>query len=401
MSITGRIAIVGGGIGGLATARALSLAGWQSVVLEQAPQFEEVGAGIQIGPNGFRLLESLGLRDAVAAAAVFPDNLIVMDGVSAEEVTRVPVGSSAFRDRFTYPYALIHRADLHQALVDACEADERIELRAGVQVSGYTDDGSKVQIGTAAGATIEADGIVGADGLWSMTRQALLGDGPPRVSGHIAYRAVLPIEAVEERFRKNDMILWAGPRNHLVQYPLRGSKLFNLVAVFHSDRYVEGWDRQGDPEELKHRFAGNCDIVRTLLSKVETWRMWVLCDREPAKFWHKGRSALVGDAAHPMLQYLAQGASMALEDSVILAQEVQKSPEDLSSAFARYSTLRYLRTGRCQIMARIYGGFYHAEGVSRELATRFLQSRNDAESFESLAWLYDFDPGSVVKPRII
>ncbi len=397
MSSADPIVIAGGGIGGLAAARALSLVGQRSTVIEQAPAFAEVGAGIQMGPNGFRSLERLGLRDAIDRVAVFPDDLIVMDGVSQQEITRIPVGP-AFRERFGYPYALVHRADLHRALLDACQADPTIELRAGTKLTDFTPAGDQVHLRMAADpggaqSTLQAKALIGADGLWSTTRDAVVADGPPRVSGHIAYRAVLPIEAVEERFRSNAMILWAGPRNHLVQYPLRGGKLFNLVAVFHSDRYVEGWDKEGDPDELARRFAGNCDVVRTLLAKVETWRMWVLCDREPVRRWSDGRVALLGDAAHPMLQYLAQGAGMSLEDAIVLAQEVAASPDALPEAFARYADRRYLRTGRCQLMARVYGGFYHAEGVARELATGFLQARDEQSSFESLAWLYDYDPG--------
>jgi 2-polyprenyl-6-methoxyphenol hydroxylase-like FAD-dependent oxidoreductase len=389
----GRIAIVGGGIGGLAAARALSLAGRRSVVLEQAPKFAEIGAGIQMGPNGFRMLEALGLRDVIDDVAVFPDDLIVMDGVTAKEITRIPV-AGAFRERFGQPYALVHRADLHRALLDRCSEDPLVELRPDSTVTGHSDCADGVTV-SGEDFTVEADALIGADGLWSRTRQSIVGDGSPRVSGHIAYRAVLPIAAVEERFRRNAMILWAGPRNHLVQYPLRGGKLFNLVAVFHSDRYVEGWDRTGDPEELHRRFAGNCDTVRSLLAKVETWRMWVLCDREPVAQWSSGRATLLGDAAHPMLQYLAQGACMALEDAVVLTRSVLANGSDIPTAFAQYERERYLRTGRCQIMARVYGAFYHAEGVGRELATNFLQARSVEESFESLAWLYDFDPGPI------
>lgn len=394
MSGSNEIVIVGGGIGGLAAARALSITGRRSIVLEQADEFAEIGAGIQMGPNGFRMLEALGLRSAIDPVAVFPDDLIVMDGVSAEEVTRIPVGEE-FQARFGYPYALVHRADLHRALLDACINDPAIELRAGVTVTSFTEADDQVTVSTASGESVTGAALVNADGLWSKGRDAIIGDGSPRVSGHIAYRAVLPIEDIEERFRHNAMMLWAGPRNHLVQYPLRGGKLFNLVAVFHSDAYVEGWNREGDPDELHRRFAGNCEIVQTLLSKVETWRMWVLCDREPAKHWSKGRATLLGDAAHPMLQYLAQGAGMALEDSVVLAKCLSET-SDVASAFKHYESERYLRTGRCQIMARVYGAFYHAEGATRELATGFLTSRTVADSFDSLAWLYDYDPGALV-----
>ena len=388
------ILIAGGGIGGLAAARALSIAGQSSIVLEQAPQFAEIGAGIQMGPNGFRMLEALGLRGAIDELAVFPDDLIVMDGVTAQEVTRIPVGQE-FRDRFGYPYGLVHRADLHQALLAACKDDPAISLRPGTAITSFADEGQGVTVTTADKAELAGSALIGADGLWSATRQAIVGDGPPRVSGHIAYRAVLPIEEIEEQYRKNAMILWAGPRNHLVQYPLRGGKLFNLVVVFHSDRYVEGWDREGDPEELHRRFSTNCETVRALLRKVETWRMWVLCDREPVRNWTNGRTTLLGDAAHPMLQYMAQGAGMALEDAVVLARNLAAADGDFPLAAQRYQDERYLRTGRCQLMARIYGGFYHAEGVARELANGFLASRSTADSFASLSWLYDYDPGRI------
>lgn len=388
------IIIIGGGIGGLAAARALSIVGRPSIVVEQAEAFSEIGAGVQVGPNGFRMLQTLGVREAVERVAAFPDDLVVMDGVSAVEVTRIPVGQD-FRSRFGFPYALVHRADLHRALLDKCVDDPSIELRPGTTVTSFEDRAEGVIVATQSGLAIEGAALIGADGLWSRTRAEIVGDGAPRVSGHIAYRAVLPIEEIEPQFRRNAMTLWAGPRNHLVHYPLRGGKLFNLVAVFHSDKYVEGWDRQGDPEELHRRFAGNCEVVRTLLGKVDTWRMWVLCDREPARQWSRGRATLLGDAAHPMLQYLAQGAGMAMEDAVVLARSVEHAGDDLSEAFRRYGVERYLRTGRCQVMARIYGGFYHAEGVTRELATGFLSGRTVEQSFDSLAWLYDYDPGPI------
>jgi 2-polyprenyl-6-methoxyphenol hydroxylase-like FAD-dependent oxidoreductase len=385
------IVIVGGGVAGLACALALEAAGCSVVVFERSEEFREIGAGIQLGPNGSRMLRHLGVLEAIEPVAVRPDSLVVMDGATAEEVTRIQTGEE-FRARYEFPYTLIHRADLHRVLLEACMARARIELHAGVSVSDFEQQsGSSIEVRTSA-RTVKADAMIGADGIWSQTRAAVIADGMPVVSGHIAYRAVLPISAIEAEYRRNEMILWAGPRNHLVQYPLRGGNLFNLVAVFHSNRYVEGWDRQGDPSELTARFSENCETVRRLLAKVDTWRMWVLCDREPVSKWVKGNVVLVGDAAHPMLQYLAQGAGMSLEDAVVLARCVQDASSDLASAFIRFSKLRYRRTARCQIMARIYGGFYHASGVARELRNEFLAARSQTDSMESLAWLYDYDP---------
>jgi 2-polyprenyl-6-methoxyphenol hydroxylase-like FAD-dependent oxidoreductase len=382
------IAIVGAGIGGLAAALTLARQGYAVQVLEQASEFKEIGAGIQLGPNVFKMLDQLGLIAEVKQLAVFPDDLVMMDSVTGQQVTDIPLGQP-FLDRFRYPYAVIHRADLHTVLLNAVRADARIALRPGCSVVGHADDGAKVTLTLEGGETVDAQALIGADGLWSRVRETIVGDGAPRVSGHIAYRAVLPIEDVQPELRRNAMVLWAGPKNHLVQYPLRGGKLYNLVAVFHSDRYVEGWNTQGDSEELTRRFAGTCETVRTLLSKIETWRMWVLCDREPVARWSQGRVTLLGDAAHPMLQYLAQGACMAIEDAVVLAREVATSPADLASAFQRYEQQRYLRTGRAQLSARLYGEFYHATGVARELRNGFFAGRSAESSYDSVAWIYD------------
>jgi salicylate hydroxylase len=188
------------------------------------------------------------------------------------------------------------------------------------------------------------------------------------------------------------MVLWAGEKVHLVHYPLRTGELFNLVAVFHSDRYEEGWDSYGDPTELHERFAKTCEPVRTLLNKIESWRMWVLCDRPPIKTWSRGRITLLGDAAHPMLQYLAQGAGMSIEDAVCLADKVVDAQGDYAAAFLAYQQARYLRTGRVQIMARVYGEFYHAAGVAKELRNTMLGSRTAEDAMAGMEWLYGRQP---------
>jgi 3-hydroxybenzoate 6-monooxygenase len=185
-----------------------------------------------------------------------------------------------------------------------------------------------------------------------------------------------------------DVVLWAGPRTHFVHYPLRRGELYNLVAVFHSDRYVEGWNTEGDPAELWDHFKGQRPEVLRMLERIDTWRMWVLCDREPVKDWSKSHTVLLGDAAHPMLQYLAQGACMATEDAVCLAEKAAAAPEDLPGAFKAYVQERYLRTARVQIMARVYGEFYHARGPAAELRNQMLSSRTPEESYEGIAWLY-------------
>ena len=378
--------ILGGGIGGLTAALALANIDIPTIVIEQAEEFREIGAGIQLGPNGFRALRTLGLEAEAMKLGVFTDELVFMDSMTGKRVTTIPTGE-AFQHRFEFPYTTIHRSDLHSTLLHAAQKNDLIELVTSAKIDDIIE-GPIVTLAATDGRTFHGSALVGADGLWSRTRQLVVGDGPPVVSGHIAYRAVLPTTSVPEEYRQNAMILWGGAKHHLVQYPLRGGDLFNLVAVFHSDKYVEGWDTTGDAEELHRRFADSCETVQALLSKIDAWRMWVLCDREPVKNWSKDNITLLGDAAHPMLQYLAQGACMAMEDAVVLSRAVAQSRDDLPAAFQHYQQQRYLRTARCQVMARVHGEFYHAEGVKAELRTIMLSSRTPEQSYAGLDWLY-------------
>ncbi|HEY2534631.1 MAG TPA: 3-hydroxybenzoate 6-monooxygenase [Xanthobacteraceae bacterium] len=382
-----KVLIVGGGIGGLAAALALARNGIASQVIEQAAEFKEIGAGIQLGPNVFWMFDVLGLVEPISALAVFPDNLIMMDSISGEEVTRIPLGG-AFRSKFYRPYALIHRADLHKVLLETCRRSDLIRLDASQKVVKVDETGDGVAAQTEGGKEYRGAALIGADGLWSTIRQIVVGDGKPNVAGHITYRAVLPTSAMPEKFRWRDMVIWAGEKVHLVHYPLRTGELFNLVAVFHSDRYEEGWDSYGDPTELHERFANTCEPVRALLNKIESWRMWVLCDRPPIKEWSRGRITLLGDAAHPMLQYLAQGAGMSIEDAVCLTNKAVDMDGDYPAAFRAYQQTRYLRTGRVQIMARVYGEFYHAAGVAKELRNLMLGGRTPEDAMAGMEWLY-------------
>lgn len=383
------ILIAGGGIGGLAAARALALKGYRSVVLEQATEFGEIGAGIQLGPNVDRVFHRLQVADGMHDIAFYPQNIIMMDSLSQEEVVRIPLGKS-FEDYFGNPYGVIHRADLHTVLLDACRGMDEIELKAGVEVTGYDDDGARVTVRTAGGDSYEGAALIGADGLWSKIRPSIIGDGDPIVSGHIAYRAVLPIDEVPDELKQwmDEVVLWGGPLNHLVHYKLRRGELFNIVAVFHSQKYVEGWDEFGNPEELHLRFKGTAPQVQALIDKINVWKMWVLCDRKPAREWTKGRVTLLGDAAHPMLQYLAAGAGMAMEDAVCLADLLADYDGDAARAFADYPPRRYLRTGRVQLTARFYGEIYHAEGVTRDLRNQMLSGRDPAGAYKGVEWLY-------------
>jgi len=383
--------IVGGGIGGLAAAVSLSRKGFPVHVLEQTGEFREIGAGIQLGPNVFRALDRLGLKQGVMAHVWRPGALEMRCALSGELVTRVPLGQP-FESYFGEAYAVTHRADLHAPILQTARASPLVVLETGRHVVDFEETADRVVVRLADGAALEGRALIGADGLWSTIRQRVVGDGRPLVSGHIAFRAVLKRNEVPEDLWRPDVVLWAGPRTHLVHYPLRRGELFNLVAVFHSDRYEEGWNAEGRAAELLVHFKGQRPEVSRLLEKIETWRMWVLCDREPIKEWSKGRVTLVGDAAHPMLQYLAQGANMAIEDAVRLGEEAAASPDDPAAAFRRYQQARYLRTARVQIMSRVYGMFYHAAGPTAELRNQMLAARTPEQAYQASAWLYGGGP---------
>ena len=388
MAQTLQIIISGGGIGGLAAALVLAQDGHRVTVLEQATAFGEIGAGIQLGPNIFRMFHYLGLTEAVNRVAFFPPGLGMNDVRTGEKVVRVPLGDVA-RATYGFPYGVIYRADLHQVFLNACKAQPNINLRVNARVESFEQSADGVQARLADGEVVEGSALIGADGMWSKIREVVVGDGKPRVSGHIAYRAVLKREDVPAHLWSDDVLLWGGEKTHLVHYPLRRGELFNLVAVFHSNKYDEGWNSFGDTAELNERFREACPQVRELLAKIETWKMWVLCDREPVKNWTDRRVTLLGDAAHPMLQYLAQGAGQAIEDAVVLREALRFTRGDVKSAFQKYQQARYLRTGRVQLTARFYGDIYHAAGVQRELRNQMFQSTNESAGFAGLKWMYD------------
>jgi len=381
------ILISGGGIGGLITAYALARQGFPVRLFEQSPEFREVGAGIQLGPNIFRVLEKIGLKDAVLADAHRPPAQEMRDALTGKLIVRIPL-EEAFFQRFGEPYAVTHRADIHGTFLKACQNSNLVTLETSRRVDSFEDTGKGVTVTLEDGQKAEGRALIGCDGMWSKIRERIVGDGKPRVSGHIAYRAVLKREDVPKDLWRPEVVLWAGPRTHLVHYPLRRGELYNLVAVFHSDHYEEGWNAEGSKDLLWQHFKGQRPEVLRMLERIETWRMWVLCDREPVKNWTLGRVTLLGDAAHPMLQYLAQGACMATEDAVLLAEKARAQPDDLPAAFNAYTQDRYLRTARVQIMARVYGDFYHARGVTAELRDITLSGRTPQQSYDGIAWLY-------------
>jgi len=387
MARTEPILISGVGIGGLITAYCLAHHGFPVRLFEQSAEFKEVGAGIQLGPNIFRALEKVGLKDAVLADAHVPPAQEMRDALTGKLITRIPLGDE-FKARFGQPYAVTHRADIHATFLKACASSNLVQLETSRRVDDFADHGDHVTVTLNNGESVRGRALIACDGMWSNIRERIVGDGQPRVSGHIAYRGVLKKADVPEDLWRPDVVLWAGPRTHFVHYPLRRGELYNLVAVFHSDHYEEGWNAEGSKEVMWQHFKMQVPQVLRMLERIETWRMWVLCDREPVKDWTRGNVTLLGDAAHPMLQYLAQGACMATEDAVVLADQVAAQPDDLPAAFKAYQQARYLRTGRTQIMARLYGEVYHARGVAAELRELSLSGRTPQQSYDGISWLY-------------
>jgi 2-polyprenyl-6-methoxyphenol hydroxylase-like FAD-dependent oxidoreductase len=380
--------VCGGGIGGLTAALALAQKGVAVDLFEQATEFKEVGAGLQVGPNAFRIFDRLGLTDAISALATFPESFTLMDAIAAEPIVRMPLGAD-FLKRFTYPYGLMHRADLHWVLLNACKERAEINLHTNSKITSFSEVGDEVIAALANGDKVTGKGLVGADGLWSLIRQTLVNDGEPKLAGHVCYRAVAPIEQIPPSMRQNAMNLWVGPKMHMVTWPMRKQTYANITVVFHSGRFEEGWDTYGDPDELKASVAGLHPSISEFVMSIDDWRMYVLRDREPIKEWSKGRITLLGDAAHPMLQYLAQGACMAMEDAVCLADNVASHGDDIAAAYQSYQQQRYIRTARVQLTARLYGHVYHAQGATADLRNHFLQSRTPAQIFESMAWIYE------------
>ena len=382
------ILIAGGGVGGLAAALGLARKGRSVVVLEKAAELGEIGAGIQLGPNAFHAFDRLGVGDAARAIAVHIDRLRLMDAVGGGEIAHMDLGED-FRARFGNPYAVIHRGDLHGVFLRACREHPRVELRTSCAVVGYAQDGAHVSARLASGEVVRGAALIGADGLWSKVRAQLVGDGPPRVSGHTTYRSVIPTERMPEDLRWNAATLWAGPKCHIVHYPLSGWKAFNLVVTYHNDAPEPVAGKPVDEEEVMAGFRHVHPRARDIIRHGTDWKLWVLCDRDPVERWVDGRVALLGDAAHPTLQYLAQGACMAMEDAACLAETVEAHPDRVEAALEEYRRRRVLRTARVQLQSRAIGEHvYHPAGAHALLRNAVMSAKSQEEWRDALAWLY-------------
>jgi salicylate hydroxylase len=383
--------IVGGGIGGLAAALAAARAGWPVKLLEQAAAFSEVGAGIQLGPNVVRVLESWGLGDALRGVAAYPQRLEVRNALTAQTLGVLPLGARTVA-RYGAAYATVARTDLHGLLLQAVQAHP-VELHLSTTLKWLQDEPQGVQLQTSLDHTWTAPLLVGADGLWSHVRQQLLPHAQPRATGHLAFRAMVKQSALPEMARSQVVTAWLGPRFHAVQYPVRGGEWLNVVVIVQGQ--VAGdptsWDHSANAQELRARLAHAQAPLLDLIHAIDDWRLWPLYDREPmasATEQAQGRIALLGDAAHPMRPYLAQGAGMAIEDAQQLVASLQAHASDVPAALAHYAQTRWQRNARVQARAIRNGEIFHLHGpmrLGRDVALKLL-----GRHLLDVPWLYGY-----------
>lgn len=382
------VVIVGGGIGGLSTAFALTRTGLRVRVLEQAKEFGEVGAGIQLAPNCTRILDDYGLLDEAKARGVVPDRMVMRDAVDGSELTSLDLRD--LERRYGFPYLVIHRSDLHGLFLKACRR-VGVELVTEQRVVAYAQDGESATATTATGAVHRASVVIAADGLHSVAR-TLFVDDEPVSSAYVAYRGTVPVAQVSRPVDLTEVVVHVGPRCHFVHYGLRGGDLLNQVAVFKSPKAVAGREDWGTPDELDAAFAGTSEAVQQGLPHMwrDTW--WRMYDRDPITTWVDGRIALLGDAAHPPLQYLAQGAIMAIEDGWVLAQHAERlraadGAVDWASALAAYEAVRPEHCRRVLLTARAWGELWHLDGRAREQRNVLLRARKVGD-YSFTDWIY-------------
>ena len=380
------VIVAGGGIGGLACALALTIAGQRVRVLERSAEFAEVGAGLQMAPNATRVLRQWGLLGQVAAAGVMPRRLVFRDALDGSVLTSAPL-DERFTARYQAPYVVIHRSDLLTILFEACQ-DAGVELIPSCTVTDVTVRQDHVTVATSSGDQ-RAAAAIGADGLRSTLRRKF-SDDEPVCSGFAAYRGAFPVAQLDLRLESSqleEVVVYIGPGRHLVQYPLRRGEIFNTVAVFASPGFARGEEDWGGPQELEQAFRGSCDAVTRGLTSLWLDRWWPMFDRVPIDRWADRRLALTGDAAHPMLQYLAQGACQAIEDAHCLGAEVEKARGNWPDALENYHQARSERTARVQRTARLWGDIWHVDGVSRLMRNELFRAREPAD-FSRADWLY-------------
>ena len=396
-----QVLVAGGGIGGLAAALGASRAGWDVRLYERAAAFSEVGTGVQIGPNVVRRLQAWALQQPLQAVAAFPSRLQVRSALTGAELAALPLGATAVA-RYGAAYATIHRADLHALLLAAVTQTTDTQLHLAQSIDSFADADGVVTVRTSRTKAVEGDALIGADGLWSRTRTQLLGATPPRVTGHLAYRALVPQHALPQALRTSQVTAWLGPRLHAVQYPVRRGELQNLVVIVQglAPPDLESWDHAAHATGLESALQGTCTALQDVVRSVSAldgagWRLWALCDRPPvqgANGMARGLVGLLGDAAHPMRPYLAQGAGMAIEDAAELQRALSMHDLEVPLRLRRYALNRWQRNARVQARSTRNGHIFHATGLvrwGRDLSLRLL-----GERLLDVPWLYRGDGSS-------
>ncbi|MEM7766748.1 MAG: FAD-dependent monooxygenase [Pseudomonadota bacterium] len=360
--------IVGGGIGGLTAALCFDHFGWDVQVLEKALELGEVGAGIQMSPNAMKVFEALGLGQALADAGFQPEAIEIRMGLSGMRLIRTPLGETASA-RWGSPYLHIHRADLISVLKSALQDRLPTAIHLGTSVDGYDQDGSGVSARLSDGQRISGDILVGADGIHSAVRTQMHGPDRPVFTGNVAWRSVVPVDVLGSDVPDPVACAWMGRGKHAVTYRLRGGKLANLVAVVERDDWTkESWTEAGSRDEALRDFAGWHPTITRLLEESDQLFRWALFDRPPLDSWHDGRVAIMGDAAHPMLPFMAQGAAMAIEDAWALAAAATRSG-DMASALAAYQSMRHGRASSVQAGSRANAKTFHQRSALGRLKT--------------------------------
>jgi salicylate hydroxylase len=382
--------ITGGGIAGLACAVGLARIGRRAIVLERAAAFEEAGAGLQLGPNAVKALKYLGAWEAIAPYSFSPSAIVVRDGLSGETLQEIDLGTG-FEGRFGEPYRVIHRADLLAGLLTVAEASNLISLSVSTHLTGLVQRPDNVIAQTDSGASLIGCALIGADGVRSRVRHEILGDGPPRFAGQVLFRALLPISSAPPGLRDSAVSLWLCRGGHVVHYPVGAGKSLNIVAVAKGSSREESWSAAADASEVVGLFHGHSQPIDRVLSAPPRWTKWAGVWRPTAPRWSQRRVTLIGDAAHPMLPYLAQGAAMAIEDAAVLSA-VLASGRDIAGAFSAYERQRLSRTSRTARSSRRQALVYHATGPLRLFRNAWLRYLTPGDFLSRMAWLYGWEP---------
>ncbi|MEZ5938414.1 MAG: FAD-dependent monooxygenase [Hyphomonadaceae bacterium] len=390
-----KVAIAGAGIGGMTAAIAFARIGASVVLLEQAGELTEVGAGLQLSPNAVNALRAMGADARVRETATMVERLEMRDGRSGDRIFAIPMGAAAER-RYGAPYLHVHRADLLQALTDIALSYETVTLRLGARVVGVAQSRAEARAGLDNGDIVAADILLGADGVRSAVRRQTLHAGAPRFTGCVAWRLTVPAEGLDAVFPDRAASVWVGPNRHAVTYYLRDGGLMNFVGVTEGDTFdVESWHETGDLDHVRAAFSDWAQPLQDVLGRAASCNRWALYDRDALPYWSEGRVTLLGDACHPMMPFQAQGAAMAIEDAYVLARCVEEGKADIPAALRRYDALRRPRTTRVMESARANRAIFHRAGALSQLATYgpmkiadrllpgFVHSRQD--------WIYAHD----------